>query len=65
MLSVLNLILEIFKTPALILGFVAFLGLLLQRKKAGQVLSGTVKTALGLLVLSAGAGFIVSEILPL
>ena len=64
MLSVLNFILEIFKTPALILGFVAFLGLLLQRKKAGQVLSGTVKTALGLLVLSAGAGFIVSEILP-
>lgn len=57
-------ILEIFKTPALILGFVAFIGLLLQRKSFGQVFSGTVKTALGMLILSAGAGLIVGEILP-
>lgn len=60
----LDFILQIFKTPALILGFVALIGLLLQRKDAGQVFSGTVKTALGMLVLSAGAGLIVGEILP-
>jgi PTS system ascorbate-specific IIC component len=60
----LNFILQIFKTPALILGFVALIGLILQRKSAGQVFSGAVKTALGMLVLSAGAGLIVGEILP-
>lgn len=60
----LDFILQIFKTPALILGFVALIGLILQRKDAGQVFSGTVKTALGMLVLSAGAGLIVGEILP-
>jgi len=60
----LDFILQIFKTPALILGLVALIGLLLQRKDAGQVFSGTVKTALGMLVLSAGAGLIVGEILP-
>ena len=59
-----NFVLNIFKTPALILGLVAFVGLLLQKKSAGQVFSGTVKTALGMLVLSAGAGLIVGEILP-
>ena len=59
-----NFVLNIFKTPALILGIVAFVGLLLQKKSAGQVFSGTVKTALGMLVLSAGAGLIVGEILP-
>lgn len=61
---VLNFILEVLKTPALILGLVAFIGLLLQGKNGTQVFQGTVKTALGMLVLSAGAGLIVTAILP-
>lgn len=60
----LDFLLNIIKTPAIILGIVALIGLLLQRKSAGQVFSGTVKTALGMLVLSAGSGLIVTEILP-
>lgn len=60
----LNFLLNLIQTPAMILATVALIGLLLQRKSAGQVFSGTVKTALGMLVLSAGSGLIVSEILP-
>ena len=60
----LDFLLNIIKTPAIILGIVALIGLLLQKKPAGQVFSGTVKTALGMLVLSAGSGLIVTEILP-
>lgn len=52
------------KTPAIVLGLVALIGLLLQKKNVGQVFSGTVKTALGMLVLSAGSSLIVSEISP-
>ncbi|MDD3253191.1 MAG: PTS ascorbate transporter subunit IIC [Lachnospiraceae bacterium] len=60
----LDFLLNIIRTPAIILGIVALIGLVLQKKSAGQVFSGTVKTALGMLVLSAGSGLIVSEILP-
>lgn len=60
----LDFVLEIFKTPALILGIVAFVGLAVQKESFDKVFSGTVKTALGMLILSAGAGLIVSEILP-
>ena len=52
------------ETPAIVLGLVALIGLLLQKKDAGQVFSGTVKTALGMLVLSAGSNLVVSEISP-
>lgn len=60
----LDFLLGILKTPAMILGIVALIGLILQKKSAGQVFAGSLKTALGMLVLSAGAGLIVSEILP-
>lgn len=63
-MAVLNFLLEVIKTPALILALVALIGLLLQRKSGTQVFSGTVKTALGMLVLSAGAGLVVTAILP-
>lgn len=60
----LDFLINILETPAIVLGLVALIGLLLQGKSAAQVFSGTVKTALGMLVLGAGAGLIVGEILP-
>lgn len=61
---VLNFLLEVIKTPALILALVALIGLALQRKSGAQIFSGTVKTALGMLTLSAGSGLVVTAILP-
>lgn len=46
-MAVLNFFLELLQTPAVILAVVALIGLLAQRKKVPDVLSGTVKTALG------------------
>lgn len=46
----LDLFLDIIQTPAIVLGLVAMLGLILQRKNFGQIFSGTLKTALGMLV---------------
>lgn len=60
----LNFLINILETPAIVLGLVALIGLMLQKKSVGQVFSGTVKTALGMLVLSAGSSLIVTEILP-
>ena len=63
-MSVLNFFLELLKTPTIVLALVALIGLIAQGKKFPDVISGTVKTALGYLVLSAGSSLIVTEILP-
>lgn len=60
----LSVITEIITTPAITLGLVALIGLVLQRKKFPDVVKGTFKTILGLLILSAGAGLIVQNLLP-
>lgn len=60
----LDFLIEVIKTPAIVLGLVALVGLVLQGKKPSAVFSGTLKTALGMLIVSAGAGLIVGEILP-
>lgn len=60
----LDFFVDVIRTPAIILGLVALIGLLLQRESASSVFSGTVKTALGMLVLTAGTTLIVNEILP-
>ena len=58
-----NFIIENILTQAAItIGLVALLGLVLQRKSFGQVLSGTFKTILGFMILSAGAGVIVNSL---
>lgn len=60
----LDFIVGVIRTPAIILGLVALVGLILQKESASSILSGTVKTALGMLVLTAGTALIVEEILP-
>ena len=44
-MAFLNFFLELLQTPAIILAIVALIGLIAQRKKFSDVLSGTVKTA--------------------
>ncbi len=63
-MAVLNFFLELLKTPTVVLAMIALIGLVVQNKKFSDVLSGTVKTALGYLVLSAGSSLLVTEILP-
>ena len=53
-MSVLNLILQFLKTPAILIGIVALLGLIFQKKSFTQVVLGTVKTILGFLILNLG-----------
>lgn len=60
----LDFIIQLVTTPAVMLGLVALIGLLIQRKAFGDVIKGTFKTILGILVLSAGAGVIIQYITP-
>lgn len=60
----LNVVTGLLSNPSVIMAFVALLGLLLSRKTASEVVSGTLKTLLGFLILQAGAGLIVNALIP-
>ena len=47
---------SLFSTPAILLGLVAFVGLLAQKKSMQQVLTGSMKTAIGFFMFGIGAG---------
>ncbi|MDH6363745.1 PTS system ascorbate-specific IIC component [Enterococcus sp. PF1-24] len=62
-MGVVNFIIQNILTQASItIALIAMLGLLLQKKSVGQVISGTLKTLLGFQVLSAGSGIIVGSL---
>ncbi|OWR32639.1 PTS ascorbate transporter subunit IIC [Saccharibacillus sp. O23] len=49
---------NVFGTPAILLGFIVLLGLLLQKKSLSQIVSGTFKAIIGFLIIGAGASVI-------
>lgn len=60
-MAVINFIINNILTQAFItIGLIAFIGLLAQKKSFGDIVSGTFKTMLGYLVLSAGSSIIVN-----
>lgn len=64
MIGILNFIQQVLSTPAIFVGLIALLGLALQKKDAQSIIKGTIKTILGFIVLSAGAGVIQEAIIP-
>ncbi|MDT2831700.1 PTS sugar transporter subunit IIC [Vagococcus carniphilus] len=62
-MSVINFIIDNILTQASItIALIAMLGLILQKKSVGQVISGSLKTLLGFQVLSAGSSIIVGSL---
>ncbi|MEQ6388052.1 PTS ascorbate transporter subunit IIC [Bacillaceae bacterium S4-13-58] len=53
---------DILGTPAILVGLFALLGLLLQRAAITNVVSGTLKTVMGFVILGAGANVIVGSL---
>lgn len=49
---------NIFREPASLIGLVAFIGLLLQKKSASEVVTGTVTTILGFMIIEGGSTLI-------
>lgn len=64
-MQVLIFIIQLIQIPAIILGLIAMVGLILQGKNFGEVLSGTIKTILGLLILSVGIGALINALIPI
>lgn len=64
MFEILNFIQQVLSTPAIFVGLIAMLGLLLQKKDLQSTIKGTIKTILGFIVLNAGAGVVQDAIIP-
>lgn len=63
-MEILNTIMkDIVGTPAMLIGIIAALGLLLQKKSFSEVLAGGVKTSAGYLIFGGGAGVVVGVLL--
>lgn len=64
MQGVLDLFVSIATQPAILISLIALIGLLVQKKKAGEVVTGTIKTLVGFLVLTGGAGILAGSLEP-
>ena len=65
MKGLLTLIVDILKVPSILVGLIAMIGLLVQKKPFTDIVKGTIKTILGFLVLGGGAGLVVSSLGPM
>jgi len=63
-MPVLDIFLDLFTSPAVIVALISLIGLSVQRKDFADVLKGTVRTLVGFLVLAAGAGVVVGALDP-
>ena len=58
----LKFILDILSVPAVLIGIVSLIGLIAQKKSVADTTKGTIKTIMGLLVLSGGAAMAVASL---
>lgn len=56
---------NIFRNPPILLGIIAALGLLLQKKNIGDIVKGSLLAAFGMYILQQGTGLLVNAILPI
>ena len=59
-MPVIDFIVNVLLTHAILVGLVSLLGLVLQKKPIEELVKGTLKTIVGFLVLFAGASFLQS-----
>lgn len=56
---------HILRNPPVLLGLIAMLGLIIQRKSVSDIIKGSLSAAFGMVILDAGVGMLVGAIAPL
>lgn len=64
MSGVLEVFLDIFRQPSIIVALISLIGLSVQRKPLTDIMKGTIRTFVGFLVLAAGAGVVSNALTP-
>lgn len=64
-MEIFKVLLSLITLPAFVLGMIALVGLLLQKKSFGDVLSGTIKTVLGQIIMGVGIGALIGALIPI
>lgn len=62
--GLLDVLIDIASTPAILVALIAVLGLVLQKKPVSDIMRGGIKTFVGFLVVTAGAGVVQSALEP-
>lgn len=62
--QVLKFVTDVLSKPAILIALMAFIGLVVQKKPANEIIKGTVKSFLGFIVIGAGAGVLVGSLEP-
>ncbi|MCG6202664.1 PTS ascorbate transporter subunit IIC [Psychromonas antarctica] len=62
MVDFFEFMLGLLKEPAIMVGLIAFIGLVAQKKDASSILKGTIKTVMGFLILGFGAGALIGAL---
>ena len=65
MKALLDFIVDILKVPSILVGIIALIGLIAQKKSAADTIKGTIKTILGFIVLGGGASVLLGSLNPL
>ncbi len=63
--NIMDVLISIIRQPALFIGIISFLGLVIQRKQASDVIQGTIKTIVGMIILLQGVNIVIGSIQPL
>ena len=53
---------DVLSEPAVLVGLIALIGLIAQKKPVTECIKGTVKTIMGFVILGAGASLVVSSL---
>ena len=64
-MAILDVLKAILSNAAILVGLIALVGLLALKKPFEAVMSGTLKTIIGFIILGAGAGVVVNVVVPL
>ena len=65
MKAILDFIVDILKVPSVLVGVIALIGLIAQKKSVADTIKGTIKTILGFIVLGGGATVLLGSLNPL
>lgn len=64
-MQILNFVVQLVQVPAIIIGFIALIGLVAQKKPLGDTVTGTVKTILSLLIIGGGITVLLNALGPI